>query len=77
MCRVLDEETTSDGGVRVEAYFELAEEGEKVFFDLPGDGVIVALEDGGEDGPSSGLDIVDLLDVRGFEVGETELLRSE
>lgn len=53
------------------------EEGEQVFLDVSGYGVVVSLEDGGEDRASSGLDVIDLLDIGGFEVGETELLRGE
>lgn len=40
---------------------------------MSGDGVVVALEGGGEDGVSSSLDIVDLFDVMGEEVREAEL----
>jgi hypothetical protein len=74
LCRIFDEETASDEAECVEAYFEFVE-GKEVFFDVSGYGVIVSLEDGEKNGPSSGLDIVDLLEVGGFEVRESELLR--
>ena len=35
---------------------------------MPGDGVVVALECGGEDGVSGGLDVIDSFDVLGEEV---------
>lgn len=38
-----------------------------------GDGVVVALEGGGENGVSGGLDVVDHFDVMGEEVREAEL----
>lgn len=50
MCRIFDEETAGDGGVCVEAYFELVEEGKEVFFDVSGHGVVVSLENGGKKG---------------------------
>jgi hypothetical protein len=50
------------------------EEREEVGFDMAGDGVVVSLEDGRKDTAVFGLDIVDLLDCRGFEVGEPELV---
>lgn len=49
------------------------EEREKVFFDVSRYSIVIALEDGGEDGACGGLNIVDLLNVFGSEVGEAEL----
>ena len=40
---------------------------------MSGDGVVVSLKHGGEDGTCGGLNIVDLLDVGNFEVGDTKL----
>lgn len=40
---------------------------------MSGDSVVVSLEDGREDRAGSRLNIVDLLDVGRFEVGEAEL----
>jgi hypothetical protein len=70
---VLDEESTCDGRVCIETYFKLVEEGKEIFLYVSGDGVVVPLKDGGKDGTILGLDIVDLLHVGGFEVGEAEL----
>jgi hypothetical protein len=74
LCRILDEESARDGGVGVETYFELVEEWEEVFFDVSGDSIVISLEDGREDRACRGLDIVNLLNVGGFKVGETELV---
>jgi hypothetical protein len=71
--RVFDEKSTCDGGVCVEAYFKLVKEGEQVFLDVSRYGVIISLEDGGENRASSELDVINFLDIRGFEVRETEL----
>ncbi len=49
------------------------QEGKKIFLDMSGDGVVVPLEDGGEDAVGGFLDGVDLFDFGGWEVGETEL----
>jgi hypothetical protein len=76
LCGILDEESARNGGVGVETYFELVEEREQVFFDVSGHSVVVSLEDGGEDRSGGGLDIVNLLNVGGFEVGEAELVES-
>jgi hypothetical protein len=75
LCRIFGEETAGDGGACVEAYFELVAEGKEVFFDVSGYGIVLSLENGGKKGPSSGLNIVDLLDVRSPEVRETKLSR--
>jgi hypothetical protein len=61
------------GGVGVECDFELAEEGEEVGFDMAGYGVVVALVDGGESVGFVLANVVYLLDVFWFEVGEAEL----
>ena len=73
LCGVLDQEPTRDWRVCVEADFELAKKREQVGFDMSGDGIIVSLENGGEDGVRGGLDVVDFLDGSWFEVGEAEL----
>jgi hypothetical protein len=68
LCGILDEETASNRGVRVEADFEFVEEREEILFDVSGDGVVITLEDGREDRPCGRLKVVDLLDIGGFEV---------
>lgn len=50
------------------------EEGEEVAFDVAGNGAIIALEYRREDRVCLGLNVIDLLDSRGSEVGEAELL---
>ena len=71
--RVFGEEATGNGRVGVEADSEAVEEREEFRFAVSGDGVVVALEGGWEDGVSGSLNVVDLLDVVGKEVGEAEL----
>jgi hypothetical protein len=75
LCGVLDEESTCDWGVCVEANLELAEKGEEIGLDVPGDGVVIALKYGGKDRACGGLDVIDLLDIWDLEVGETKLWR--
>jgi hypothetical protein len=70
---VFDEETACRGGVGVERDFELAEEREEVGFDMAGYGVVVALVDGGDRVRLVCANVVYLLDVFWFEVGEAEL----
>jgi hypothetical protein len=72
---VFDEETAGDGGVGVEGNLEFAEEREEGGFGEAGDGVVVSLEDGGEDGGGCFLDGVDLLDLGGGEVANAQLLQ--
>jgi hypothetical protein len=43
---------------------------------VSGYGIVVSLENGGKNGPSSGLNIVDLLDVRSSEVRDRAVERS-
>ena len=49
------------------------EEGKEVLLDVAGYSVVVSLEDRGEDCIVCGLDVIDLLNVSGSEVGEAEL----
>jgi hypothetical protein len=75
LCGILDEESTADRGVGVEAYFELVKEREEVFLDVSGDGVVISLKDGGKDGSCGGLNVVNLLNVGCFVIGEAKLVR--
>lgn len=70
---VFGEETACKGGVGVECDFELVEEGEEIGFDMAGYGVVVALVDGGEPVGFVLANVVYLLDVFWFEVGQAEL----
>lgn len=40
---------------------------------MSGDGIVISLEDGGEDRAFSGLDVIDFLDICGFVIGQAEL----
>ena len=75
MSGVLDEETARDWGVCVETDFQFVEEGKEVFFDVSGDGVVISLENGWENGSCSRLNVVDVLNVGRSEIGEAELAR--
>lgn len=50
------------------------EEGEETALDVSGDGVVVSLENGWEDGVCGCLDVVDVLHLGCGVVGESELL---
>ena len=52
---------------------EFAEDGEERGFDVAGDGIVVALVDGGEDVVFGGAEGVDLFHGGGGEVGEAKL----
>lgn len=70
--RVLGEEAAGERGVGVKGKPELAEDGEEVLLDGAGEGVVVALVDGGHDA-ALGLGVrVHLAHVGGQEVGEAE-----
>ncbi len=72
---VLDEEAAGEGRVGVESDVEPAEQREQVGFDVAGDGVVVALVDGGQRVGLPLADVVDPLHVGGREVGDAELGR--
>ena len=73
MFRVLDKEASGDWRVGIEADFEPMKERKEFDFDMSGDCVVVSLEDRRKDGVRADLDIVYILDIRGFEVREAEL----